>query len=90
MENADLIQIFVVQFFNRLVGPILDDPEIDNEPFTVQMFRRHGDLDGEVVAVEFLAFPADFLQGMGGGKGAFDGDFVHPFAYPYIYIQTAE
>jgi len=27
---------------------------------------------------------------MGGGKGAFDGDFVHPFAYPYIYIQTAE
>ena len=78
----------MVKLLDGLVGPVLQDPEVHHQAFAVEALRRHGHFDGEIVSVEFFAFPADLLQGMGGGKGAFNRHFVHAFFNPRFHLNS--
>jgi len=74
-----LIQKFVIELIEDLLGPALQDAEIDQEALTIQRFGRNRNLNEKIVAVERLALSADLAYAMGGGKGFLDRHLVHPF-----------
>ena len=61
----------MIEPFEDLIGPPLQETEVDQQAFFVERFGRDRDLDEEIMAVELFALAADLLEQMGGGKGFF-------------------
>jgi hypothetical protein len=67
----------VVESIQDLFGLGFEETKVDDHPAFIQRLGFHGNLYGEVMAMEGLAFSPYIPKVMSGGKIGFDFNFVH-------------
>ncbi len=77
MEITKFIQIFMIKLLQYFIGPLLYDLEVNHYACIIERRGRQGDLDDEIMAVQFFTGAADFFKAVGSGERLRYCYFVH-------------